>query len=276
MNQVMVNNRNDGGYGGGCGGYATWQPVQQNNWLKLKPRRFAKKKFSKSAPLAPRNTTSFLIRAKKSGGIASLVSPCAATPAVLPTPVFSPSREVLGDMAKEEWGVDGYGSMKGLIRVRNDDDDEEDSGLGEGVIDVERRFEMVYPSNGGGNLESRVDDQGSHIARLEEENVMLKERLFYMEREFGELRTRLQSLEVKKQNDCGSNDNDNSDGNQCSVHIEGGYKMDNNDENECSFHNEDHKMEDEDNEIVEAKEKDLNRMVVNVDSSDISIELTDH
>ncbi|PWA42492.1 hypothetical protein CTI12_AA544170 [Artemisia annua] len=220
---------------------------QNNNWLNLKPRRFAKKKFTKSAPLAPRNTTSFLIRAKKSGGIASLVSPCAVTPAVLPTPVFSPSREVLGDMAKEEWGVDGYGSMKGLIR---------------------RRFEMVYPSNGGGNLESRVDDQGSHIARLEEENVMLKERLFYMEREFGELRTRLQSLEVKKQNES-----ENSDGNQCSVHIEGN-KMDNSDENECSVHNEDHKMEDEDNEIVEAKEKDLNGMVVNVDSSDISIELT--
>ncbi|MBA0733752.1 hypothetical protein Gogos_017732 [Gossypium gossypioides] len=36
---------------------------------------------------------------KKSGGIASLVSPCLVTPAVLPTPIFSPSREVLGDMA---------------------------------------------------------------------------------------------------------------------------------------------------------------------------------
>lgn len=191
QSQVTVNNRSDGGYGGG---YATWQPVvnnsgyrinnknSNNNWKmnkrnvnnninnvniksnlkemqqqnnRLKPRRFAKKKFSKSAPLAPRNTTSFLIRAKKSGGLASLVSPCAATPAVLPTPVFSPSREVLGDMAKEEWGVDGYGSMKGLIRLRSSgsgSEDDEGEGEGEGVIDVERRldhdlsrFEMVYP-----------------------------------------------------------------------------------------------------------------------------------
>ncbi|GKE62033.1 hypothetical protein Tco_1512400, partial [Tanacetum coccineum] len=256
-NQVMVNND-----GGGCGGYATWltTPVvnnsgfrmnnNKNNWKmnkrnaainninnksnvkemqqqnRLKPRRFTKKKYSKSAPLAPRNTTSFLIRAKKSGGLASLVSQCAVTPAVLPTPVFSPATEVLGDMAKEEWGVDGYGSMKGLIRLRNDDDE----GEGEGVIDVERRldhdlsrFEMVYPSNGGerSSLENRVDDQDSHIARLEEENMVLKERLFYMEWEFGNLRNRLRSLEVKKQNDsdndCGSNDNDNNDENECSV-----------------------------------------------------------
>ncbi|MBA0733753.1 hypothetical protein Gogos_017733 [Gossypium gossypioides] len=55
---------------------------------------------------------------KKSGGIASLVSPCPVTPNFLPTPIFSPSREVLSDMAKEEWGVDGYGSMKELIRLR--------------------------------------------------------------------------------------------------------------------------------------------------------------
>nr|KJB13589.1 hypothetical protein B456_002G082900 [Gossypium raimondii] len=53
-----------------------------------------------------------------SGGIASLVSPCPVTPAVLFMPIFSPSREVLGDMAKEEWGVDGYGLMKELIQLR--------------------------------------------------------------------------------------------------------------------------------------------------------------
>ncbi|MBA0759256.1 hypothetical protein Gotri_022169 [Gossypium trilobum] len=53
-----------------------------------------------------------------SGGIASLVSPCPVTPAVLSRPIFSPSREVLGDMAKEEWGVDGYGLMKELIQLR--------------------------------------------------------------------------------------------------------------------------------------------------------------
>ncbi|KAJ0778479.1 hypothetical protein HanOQP8_Chr02g0082541 [Helianthus annuus] len=203
------------------------QQTQQN---RLKPKRYiTKKKFnnssskSKSAPFAPRNTTSFLIRAKKSGGITSLVSPCPVTPAVLPTPIFSPSREVLVDMAKEEWGVDGYGSMKGLIRLRSDNDDgiEDDEG-GSSESDVEEheqehehehlevekrldhdlsRFEMVYPNYGGSDhvLENRVDDQDAHIARLEEENLMVKERLFLMEREFENLRARLQCLETRRQ-----------------------------------------------------------------------------
>ncbi|GFY80328.1 PRLI-interacting factor [Actinidia rufa] len=131
---------------------AIWQSLItfQN---RLRARRFyPKKKFNnRFAPYAPRNTTSFLIRAKKSGGIASLVSPCPVTPAVLPTPIFSPSREVLGDMANEEWGVDGYGSMKGLIRLRYQgnhmdarEDEEEDGGSSESDVEehvgVERRL----------------------------------------------------------------------------------------------------------------------------------------
>ncbi|KAI4323339.1 hypothetical protein L6164_022953 [Bauhinia variegata] len=199
---------------------------------RLKGRRFhPKKKFNnRFAPFAPRNTTSFLIRAKKSGGIASLVSPCPVTPAILPTPVLSPSREVLGDMAKEKWGVNGYGSMKGLIRLRSgspkgdeeDDTDDEEDGAARGVgggaassdSDVEEReevekrldhdlsrFEMIYPNfNGGdeqsGNLENRVDKQDTHIAQLEEENLTMKERLFLMERELNELRRRVQCLET--------------------------------------------------------------------------------
>ncbi|XP_073040607.1 uncharacterized protein [Primulina eburnea] len=177
---------------------------------------------SRCAPFAPRNTTSFLIRAKKSGGITSLVSPCPVTPAVLPTPIFSPSREVLVDMAKEEWGVDGYGSMKGLIRLRSpghemeahEDGEDGDGGSSESDVEehveVERRldhdlsrFEMIYNPNSvsvGGMeyhnvLENRVDDQDSHIAQLEEENMILKERLFLMEREIGGLTRRLRCLE---------------------------------------------------------------------------------
>ncbi|CAL9759063.1 unnamed protein product [Musa acuminata subsp. burmannicoides] len=109
-----------GGAGAGVSGYRppTLHELQFQN--RVKARRFyPKKKFLRSAPFAPRNTTSFIIRAKKSGGIASLVSPCPVTPAVLPTPRFSPTREDLADMVKEEWGVDGYGSMKGLIRLRS-------------------------------------------------------------------------------------------------------------------------------------------------------------
>ncbi|KAK4780634.1 hypothetical protein SAY87_016740 [Trapa incisa] len=188
---------------------------------------FSKKKFNnRFAPYAPRNTTSYIIRAKKSGGITSLVSPCPVTPSVLPTPVFSPSREDLGDMAKEEWGVDGYGSMKGLIRLRDDfdnreheddgyeDDNEEYNNVsGESDVDEEdncvlsrldhetNRFEMIYPSYGfhfKNMLESRVHDQDAHILELEEENLALRESLFLMEREMEDLRLRLHILE--KQN----------------------------------------------------------------------------
>ncbi|XP_016435847.1 uncharacterized protein LOC107762048 [Nicotiana tabacum] len=217
----------DGNVGGFGGGYKppTLNELQNQNRLKAR-RFFPKKKFyhnnnnnNMGAPFAPRNTTSFIIRAKKSGGIASLVSPCPVTPAVLPTPNFSPSREVLVDMAKEEWGVDGYGSMKGLIRLRSPghemelhEEEEEEEGGGSSESDVEEhveverrldhdlsRFEMIYPNSSGVEynnvLENRVDDQDSHIAQLEEENLILKERLFLMEREFGDLKRRLQSLE---------------------------------------------------------------------------------
>lgn len=213
---------NSGGGGGGAGyNPPTLNELQQQNRLKAR-RYFPKKKFNhngRSAPFAPRNTTSFLIRAKKAGGITSLVSPCPVTPAVLPTPIFSPSREVLVDMAKEEWGVDGYGSMKGLIRLRSpgneaeapEDDEEDEGGSSESDVEehveVERRldhdlsrFEMIYPNYNGADhssylLENRVDDQDTHIAQLEEENLILKERLFLMEREFDDLRMRLQCLE---------------------------------------------------------------------------------
>lgn len=216
-----------GGNVGTQGGYKppTLNDLQQQNRLKAR-RFFPKKKFyhnnnnnnNMTAPYAPRNTSSYIIRAKKSGGIASLVSPCPVTPAVLPTPMFSPSREVLVDMAKEEWGVDGYGSMSGLIRLRppsheaegHDDEEEEEGGSSESDVEehveVERRldhdlsrFEMIYPNYTGMEynnvLGNRVDDQDTHIAQLEEENLILKDRLFLMERELGDLRRRLQSLE---------------------------------------------------------------------------------
>ncbi|KAI4381262.1 hypothetical protein MLD38_007353 [Melastoma candidum] len=203
---------------------------------RVKSRKFyTKRKYGgRFAPYAPRNTTSFIIRAKKSGGIASMVSPCPVTPAVLPTPIFSPSREVLGDMAKEEWGVDGYGSMKGLIRLRNnevdmnreneeeeDDNEEEANGSSESDVEEEKnsvlsrldhemsRFEMVYPNYGSDHnnlLENRVDDQDTHIAQLEEENLTLRERLFLMESEMEDLRRRLNFLERQNHVDEDANE----------------------------------------------------------------------
>lgn len=214
----------------------TLNELQHQNRLKAR-KFFSKKNFNKNnnmnstmgsnnkrfAPFAPRNTTSFLIRAKKSGGIAPLVSPYPVTPAILPTPIFSPSREVLVDMAKEEWGLDGYGSMKGLIRLRSaghemevhEDEEEDEGGSSESDleehVEVERRldhdlsrFEMTYKPNSVGVggleyqnnvLENKMDEQDAHIEQLEEENLILKDRLFLMERELGDLRRRLQGLE---------------------------------------------------------------------------------
>ncbi|KAG6502235.1 hypothetical protein ZIOFF_042124 [Zingiber officinale] len=239
------------------GGVSSYKPPTLNELQfqnRVKARRFyQKKKFSRSAPFAPRNTTSFIIRAKKSGGIASQVSPYPVTPAVLPTPKLSPTREVLADMVKEEWGVDGYGSMKGRIRLRSpsggyeirpdggggEDDLVDEEGSSESDVEehleVERRldhdvsrFEMVYPREQYGLesaadlLESRVDDQDARIARLEEENLTLKERLFLVEREMGELRRRLQllkphggllerELSANTNDDANNNKNNNSD-----------------------------------------------------------------
>ncbi|KAG9442513.1 hypothetical protein H6P81_018367 [Aristolochia fimbriata] len=230
-----------GGNGGGGSGYKppTLNELQTQN--RMKARRFyPKKKFNRFAPFAPRNTTSFIIRAKKSGGIASLVSPCPVTPAILPTPVLAPSREVLVDMAKEEWGLDGYGTMKGLIRLRSpghdheiredrEEEDDEEEGSSESDVEehveVERRldhdlsrFEMVYPcfaDEHSNLLENRVDDQDTHIAQLEEENLTLKERLFLMENELKDLRRRLQSLETenraKEQNQEEGSENEGGD-----------------------------------------------------------------
>ncbi|XP_076923290.1 uncharacterized protein LOC143585376 [Bidens hawaiensis] len=160
---------------------AALKDLQQQNTVKPK-RYISKKRFNNGGKFAPRNTTSFLIRAKKAGGM----------------------------------GVDGYGSMNGLIRVRSPDNDEKSDV--EDCSEVERRldhdlsrFEMIsISSNYGGSdntnnnnnsngclLENRVDDQDTHIAQLEEKNLMLKNQLLSMEKEFGKLRTRLQCLEMR-------------------------------------------------------------------------------
>lgn len=214
--------------------------LQAQNRLKAR-KYYPKKKFNRFAPFAPRNTTSFIIQAKRNGGIAELVSPCPVTPAILPTPIISPAREGLADMAKQEWGLYGYGSMKGFIRLKdgdNDngfegetrDDDESSSGSDvEEHVEMERRldhdlsrFVMTYPStsspppsggfDGPRGLENRVDDQDNHIARLEEENLTLKERLFLMEQEMEDLRRRMMNLESGNPNvnNCAVIDNNNS------------------------------------------------------------------
>ncbi|KAG6383974.1 hypothetical protein SASPL_156240 [Salvia splendens] len=202
-----------GGIGGGGANlnFRNYNPptlneLQHQNRLRAR-KTFPKKKFNKnmninmnvggngerSAPYAPRNTTSFLIRAKKSGGIAPVVSPFPVTPSVLPTPILSPSTEA--EIARHEDGR--------KMRGTSESDVEEH-------VEVERRldhdlsrFEMIYNPNSGNAggieyhniLENRVDDQDTHIAQLEEENLNLKERLFLMEGELGDMRRRLLLLE---------------------------------------------------------------------------------
>lgn len=53
---------------------------------------------------------------------------------ILPTWIISTFREALHDMVKEKWGVDGYGSMKGLIisldlenEIETEHDEEDDN-----------------------------------------------------------------------------------------------------------------------------------------------------
>lgn len=177
-------------------------------------------------PRAPFNNSSFLMRVRQSGGLASAVSP--ATPTTfLSTPVFSSSpalhyRESVVQEVKD-LGVDGYGSMAGLIHLRSFDDDKQPSTSGAGnecssfmpdvgarqsvkevderqleKQDVVSRFEMTYPAaNGLSNktsqlMEVRLAEQESHIAYLEDENLTLKERLFLVQQEVNELRQRLQ------------------------------------------------------------------------------------
>ncbi|CAD6223891.1 unnamed protein product [Miscanthus lutarioriparius] len=186
----------------------SWKRSARTPW-----KRKAQPPASSVGAAAPRNTTSFLIRAKRAGGVASLVSPYPVTPAVLPTPVLSPAREVLVEMAKEAWGVDGYGSMKGLIRLRADAGDAtgDDSGSGESDVEehveVERRldhdlsrFEMIHlPDAAAAALgvggEDDDEDEEARAARLEEENLTLRERLFLMERDMDDLRRRLLAVE---------------------------------------------------------------------------------
>jgi hypothetical protein len=79
-------------------------------------------------------------------------------------------------------------------------------------VEVERRldhdlsrFEMVYPQPGPAAVfqdhdelydQNQQDDVDVHVARLEEENLTLKERLFLMEQEVGDMRRRLEAIEA--------------------------------------------------------------------------------
>ncbi|KAL3682854.1 hypothetical protein R1sor_000876 [Riccia sorocarpa] len=196
--------------------------LKKRNFVKTR-RQYPRKK--KSAPNAPLNTTSFIMRAKRSGGMSKFVSPI--TPGVHPTPFLSPApryREGLMDEVKKEWGVDGYGSMNGLIRVRSTNEAQMDDNC-RSDIDEENdtqsthefepridsglsRFEIVYPlpsaHRDGSELMVRVEELESQVAILENENASLKESLYIILQELKETRRRFQ-----QPHEAGQHDQDN-------------------------------------------------------------------
>jgi len=132
--------------------------LQRQNRLKTRkyfPRR------RKSVPSAPFNNSSFLMRVRRSGGLASIVSP--ATPAFLTTPVFSPApnygRE--GGLVEEvkDLGVNGYGSMAGFIHLRafdDDDDDDEQPTSTATAVNESRRMVIAQPPSSSTSAQSSV------------------------------------------------------------------------------------------------------------------------
>jgi len=147
------------------------------------------------------------MQVRKAGGLESqIVAPLTPSPFVSSTPKAS----LYNDFVDHE--DYGYGSMAGLIRLRPDDgssgssavdDDDNNNRRGElsSVLSVEEveqrldqgvsRFEMTHPLPRELD-ELRVIRQESHISLLEEENLVLKDRLFLMQQEISELKQRLE------------------------------------------------------------------------------------
>eukprot|EP00252_Welwitschia_mirabilis_P011133 TRINITY_DN2502_c0_g1_i3.p1 TRINITY_DN2502_c0_g1~~TRINITY_DN2502_c0_g1_i3.p1 ORF type:complete len:240 (+),score=15.83 TRINITY_DN2502_c0_g1_i3:469-1188(+) len=150
-----------------------------------------------SPPDAPRNTSSYIIKAKNSGGIVSVAS----TPS--PHLASSSYKEDTVEEANLEWGVDSYGSMKGLLKFRetNDLNSFLDSGMESSteacnnrLVDIDlSRFELLYPS---GIKRSSIWEGTNPIASLKKENASLKEQMSCMEQELSRLKRRMTALEV--------------------------------------------------------------------------------
>ncbi|TKY49514.1 PRLI-interacting factor A [Spatholobus suberectus] len=170
--------------------------VGNSNRSGMKSRQFRhpKKKFNgcgdRLTPLfAPHNTTSFITRAKKSSGVAMMVS--TVTPAILPTPMLSPTNSVV-EMDMKQRGINCFDSMKGPIQLQlekydSDNDSNKISSANNKNVMVEKwldndlsRFEMKYPTYG------------------KEQNLTLRWRIFLRERELGDLRRRVRCLETDR------------------------------------------------------------------------------
>uniref|UniRef100_A0A7N0UEN0 Uncharacterized protein n=1 Tax=Kalanchoe fedtschenkoi TaxID=63787 RepID=A0A7N0UEN0_KALFE len=164
------------------------------NKLQFRNRRksFELKKNKNGRRFAPYNTTSYIMRNKKAAGEAAARF---SEPAVNP-PLFSPSAEGLSGLAERDWGIDLYGSMKGLIRTRAHPDEPEvcESDVnGTSCTDLSK-FEIIWP-NSDNNMESEVEETVNNASRLENENLILKVRLSVMDRDMDDMKRRMQLLE---------------------------------------------------------------------------------
>lgn len=159
----------------------------------VKKRRYTRR----SVPRAPYNDSSFLMRVRKAGGLESQI--VALTPfSFMSTPKDSSYKL---DTYEEDYG---YGSMTGLIRLRSDEDDGgstvEDGELpselpADSMKQLEQRldrFEMTRPRESDVMAELQAARQECRIKCLEDENLVLKDRLFLMQQELNELRQRVQ------------------------------------------------------------------------------------
>ncbi|XP_073394978.1 uncharacterized protein [Physcomitrium patens] len=179
---------------------------------------YAKRRVPRSVPRAPFNDSTYLMHMRRSGGLASLEP-------TVPSPVFSSPASSSYKLGNYEQIVDGndygYGSMTGLIHLRPTDDGDRSSGStvdndfsndmyveqpsvssADSAQELEQRlekdisrFEMapIPETTSEGFLEQRVARQDIHIAHLEDENLVLKERLFLIQQEIDELNQRLLS-----------------------------------------------------------------------------------
>jgi hypothetical protein len=158
-------------------------------------QRYNKSKVTKgdvprTVPRAPFNDSSFLMRVRKAGGLESQIVPL--TPfSFMSTPKDSSYKL---DTYEEDYG---YGSMTGLIRLRSYEDDDNrsccsnNSDAEERELSLEQRldrFEMTHPVL----RELQTARQDCYLKCLEDENVVLKDRIFQMQQEISELRRRLQ------------------------------------------------------------------------------------
>mmetsp|Transcript_13106 Transcript_13106/g.47821 ORF Transcript_13106/g.47821 Transcript_13106/m.47821 type:complete len:323 (-) Transcript_13106:1192-2160(-) len=161
---------------------------QQNKSVNRRPRT------PHGAPSAPQNSTQFIMRYNKHGIRAPLESPVNTprfTPRVTPfaspspSPAATPKRFGYEDL--KTLGLDSFGSMHGLILKDSpqlDDAEVEDDSDGSSEEFEEGGHSFL------GNFSaqhSNDNDRSRYIARLEEQNMNLRARMYLLEEQLKEL-----------------------------------------------------------------------------------------